>query len=218
MGQPAMAVKQEMAKLSQRRKPPLYPETRQQVSNKHVMAAYRMTKVKDVIDLPQLQNLPGVAENPYYAFLYYLMGEVRPKIAVELGVYKGVSLAHMAAGWPDTQVIGVDIDLAPLQKNEACYRAVMALDNVKLLAQDSTRFLEDYDGDTIDILHIDTAHDYGQVSREFNTARWVVDGWIIVDDIDLPDVRRFWDQIPLPRLELHGLHATGYGVVAHFRR
>jgi cephalosporin hydroxylase len=58
-----------------------------------------------------------VAGNPerrnYYRFLYHLVKWRRPYVALEIGVESGMASAYMCEGdWPDTQVIGIDINKA----------------------------------------------------------------------------------------------------------
>lgn len=47
---------------------------------------------------------------PYYRFLTVAMREVKPALAVELGVERGVGTAHMAAGWCGGTIVGVDVE------------------------------------------------------------------------------------------------------------
>ena len=58
------------------------------------------------LDSPKLEAL--VMGEPYRRFLYWLVKELQPEAALELGVDGGQTSALMAAGNRDTVVIGVD--------------------------------------------------------------------------------------------------------------
>lgn len=44
----------------------------------------------------------------YYRFFYYLVAEMRPRIALEIGIDHGHTIVHMATGSRETMVIGLD--------------------------------------------------------------------------------------------------------------
>lgn len=56
----------------------------------------------------------------------------------------------------------------------------------------------------IDILFIDTEHTFAQVSAEWAVYRHLCNAGalIVLDDIRMNDMPRFWDALPYPKLEL----------------
>lgn len=153
-----------------------------------------------------LKNLPGNDE-PYYRFLYYLMWNVRPEVAVELGVYQGRSLAHMAAGCKGSRVMGVDID-----DGAHCPQSP----NANIFINDSMDFLRRYSNLRIGVLHIDTIHTPGRVGLELKAALplMVSPGVICVDDIKIDkEMVDWWDKLDMNKMNFHDLHVTGYGVI-----
>lgn len=57
---------------------------------------------------------------PFYSWLY---GRVAPGTVVELGVFRGVSLAVWDALWPGVRLLGLDVDLARYEANLDALRA-----------------------------------------------------------------------------------------------
>lgn len=53
-------------------------------------------------------NLKGYA-NPYYRFMYLLAQRAEPKAYLEIGVDKGLSIAHVASACPECECVGIDI-------------------------------------------------------------------------------------------------------------
>lgn len=58
---------------------------------------------------------------PYYRFLTVVMREVKPALAVELGVERGVGTAHMAAGYCGGTIVGVDVEFEDMAYSVAEY-------------------------------------------------------------------------------------------------
>lgn len=57
---------------------------------------------------------------PFYGWLY---GRVTPESLVELGVFRGVSLAVWDALWPGVRLLGLDVDLGRYEANIDALRA-----------------------------------------------------------------------------------------------
>jgi hypothetical protein len=55
--------------------------------------------------------------NGYAEFYAWLIGKVDPDTLVELGVFRGSSLAVWDAVWPGVQILGLDLELGRYEKN-----------------------------------------------------------------------------------------------------
>ena len=55
--------------------------------------------------------------NGYAEFYSWLTGKVDPDTLVELGVFRGSSLAVWDAVWPGVQILGLDLELSRYEKN-----------------------------------------------------------------------------------------------------
>lgn len=100
---------------------------------------------------------------PYYALMYRLAQVMKPKLSVELGVHNGRGASSLALGYQDGIVIGVDPD-------NKCEDVVIKCPNFKFIQDSSTssktiKTIESHDM-SIDILHYDTEHNYGQIKVE----------------------------------------------------
>jgi predicted O-methyltransferase YrrM len=160
---------------------------------------------------PLFRDIPQ-ATAPYYKFLHYLMRVWQTRVAVELGVYRGYSLAHLGRGNPAATVVGVDRTL------EHVNRRILPA-NVRLVEQDSVTFLRQWPSvnpERINLLHIDTEHVVEQASSELEAALAVMDrpGIICIDDVFAnPEMQQWWYRLPQTKVVCIELHATGYGVI-----
>jgi predicted O-methyltransferase YrrM len=159
----------------------------------------------------KFQDIPE-ATAQYYHFLYFLARIWQSRVIVELGVYKGHSLAHLARGNPAATVVGVDRTL------EHVNRRILPA-NVRLVEQDSVTFLRQWPSinpERINLLHIDTEHVVEQASSELEEALAVMDrpGIICIDDVFAsPEMQQWWYRLPQTKVVCIELHATGYGVI-----
>ncbi len=148
-------------------------------------------------------------DEPYYRFLYYLLWNTRPEIAIELGVYKGLSLAHMQSGCRGSLVLGIDNELVDTSF------ALGPLDN-QIIKSDSVKYLKKYDGPPIGVLHIDTEHTPEQVTNELEAAlpHMSSPSVICIDDITIDDdMKTWWENLDMNKIAYPDLHTTGYGVI-----
>ena len=153
------------------------------------------------------------ASNPYYDFLFRLVEQYKPRLVVELGTCTGGSTGYLAAGCPETRVISVDM----LQHPETVKR-LSVFANVELWTYNTNdrKLREALEKEVaIDILFIDTEHTYGQTSTEFDMYAPLVQpgGLILLDDIKMNGMNRFWDHLEMSKLSLDHLHWSGFGVV-----
>lgn len=168
--------------------------------------------------LKDLENV-GTSEGLYYDFLHLLVHKMRPRPLriVEIGTYRGVSAACMAAAAapyePQGEVVTIDIHL----EGDARDR-LSKYGNVMLIQKHShwvPRVLP-FTSPWIDLLFIDGEHSYAQAIEEFHLYEPMVrtGGVIVCDDIHLnEEMNRFWDELPEPKLSLPGLHHTGFGAL-----
>jgi predicted O-methyltransferase YrrM len=145
----------------------------------------------------------------YNRFLYMLTRNFQPALMVETGTDRGRSCAHMAMGNPKGQVVTIDID-------PACSAQALALElpNVAALTGDSLNLLGIFDVDSIDLLFLDSLHTYEHTKAEWEAfqSKLKPDALVLIDDITLDEgMKRFWDELPEPKLPLNHLHFSGFG-------
>jgi predicted O-methyltransferase YrrM len=125
-----------------------------------------------------------------------LAANLRPTLSVELGTCGGGGAFHMAIGWPDGQVIGVD--------HNNSYP-----ENIAYVEEQCPNFK--FMQGTIDLLFIDTNHTYQQTWNEFNAyqpylAREAV---VCLDDMFRPGMSQVWMELPGHKVRLDDLHHGG---------
>jgi predicted O-methyltransferase YrrM len=114
----------------------------------------------------------------------------KPHTIVELGTYLGNSaFAWLSCG---TQLITVDTEqsdlaLAPLRQDLKDFGW-----SCQLIQKDSIEFAGNFEG-TVDMVYIDTTHEYVQTRRE--VEEWILNirpgGWLVLDDaVSYPEVLR----------------------------
>jgi len=151
------------------------------------------------------------ASNPYYDFLYRLTEKYKPRVVVEFGTCSGGSTSYFAAGCTETKVISVDI----VQHPETVKR-LSVFPNVELWTYNTN---DPALGEAlknegpVDVLFIDTEHEYQQARSEFETYRsFVVPGGLLLfDDIYAKCMGDFWMGLAADTLELPQLHWSGFG-------
>lgn len=164
---------------------------------------------KPIVEHPGLYGRDD--SNPYYDFLYHLAQEMKPKIIVELGTWKGDSTCRLAYGAPEAKVITVDIGALP-----EAYEKTKKFDNIEMVKGGSLdNKIIDYIPDEIDILFIDTLHDYEQVMAEYiaYSPKVKKGGVILYDDVIInKGMEMFWEEVSIPKINLPELHYTGFGI------
>ena len=160
----------------------------------------------------------------YYTFLQLLAEAVQPQVSVELGVCRGGGSLHLATGYPEGSVIGVDVEnLYP----DFIARVGELCPNFDFWWMDSilaAKFYKggNYDPASIGILFIDTVHTSERALAEY--AAWqpfLAQGAVVVlDDRRRPGMQRVWETIPgEERICLDNLHDAscavdgGFGVI-----
>ena len=144
----------------------------------------------------------------YLRFLYEFAKKYEPSFMLETGTDRGRSAAHLALGNPKGMVYTVDID-------PACARNVneLLIDNISASTEDSLIAGKDLPP-IVELLFIDSEHTYEHAKAEWELFRpKIVKGGIaFFDDIALNDgMKRFWQEISEPKLDLSHLHYSGFG-------
>lgn len=153
----------------------------------------------------------------YNLFLYDLVKAFRFETMVETGTDRGRSAAHMALGNIRGYVFTIDVDPACSAEARA-----LQLPNLRAWTGNSLDIVggEHLDGapyiadGLIDLLFLDSLHTY-----EHTKAEWLAfkpklhaNSIVLIDDIALDEgMRRFWAELPEPKLELNHLHYSGFG-------
>lgn len=154
----------------------------------------------------------------YYRFLYELAKAIKPAWILETGTRLGLSAAQLAMGCPTAKVITIDID--PQSKGRfSSQENLKNLSNVIPITSDSRKAKELFpkECNQFGIIYLDSDHTYDVVSPEFKIYRemLVPGGVMVFDDITLnPEMRRFWTEVPQPKVELNFLHrlcGAGFG-------
>jgi len=172
-------------------------------------ALSRFTGPTGVPFLDGLYDLDATAV--YYRFLFRLVQALAPQLIVELGVCTARGTAHMAAAAGEAVIVAVDpspMDIGPILQR---YPRIHWLKDLSC----SPAVLDAVPDGSVDLCFIDTLHEYDLVSRE--TRMWLPKmkrgGIMVFDDLTLNDgMRKFWDELTLPKVALPWLHFSGFGI------
>jgi len=153
---------------------------------------------------------PRFPPSPYYRFFQLLTNWLEPDLSVELGTCGGGGALHMALGWPNGRVIGVDRsneypdNIAYIEKHFSNF-TFMRGDSIELAPEIGEL-------GAIDLLFIDTVHTYERTWAEFNAYRpYLADNAVVcLDDLFRPGMELVWYELPVPhRIRLDKLHIGG---------
>lgn len=153
------------------------------------------------IPFPELTIDESHSLNPYEkSVLLHLLASARPKVILELGVFKGVTTKFICQWLKqykiEATIIGFDLEdvLMDLQKNDKEIVALQAEGSLKLvggyLPGSLDIFLKNYDG-KVDFALIDAQHDYPSVYGELSRI-WPYlsdNGYIICHDYHKPRIQ-----------------------------
>lgn len=164
-------------------------------------------------------------------FAFWLMELLRPRSVVELGVFRGDSLAAISQAAAelelDSQIFGVDTwsgDLTTGIYPEEVFDEVKDYflfnhPSVVLCRKPFDDARRDFATESIDILHIDGLHTYEAVKNDFETWQATVSrtGVVLFHDICALNenfgTRRFWDEVKSSYPHFSFLHSNGLGVL-----
>lgn len=148
----------------------------------------------------------------YYQWLACLVRLVKPKQVVELGAAAGISTTLMAIEMPQGKLYSVDID----PKIAWSWMTTEFTNVVKILGDDTDLSIwpKEVDLNETDIWFIDTLHYGSQLKKEIETYKkfWKKGTIVVLDDINMNDMREVWDALPYDKLETSApCHTTGFG-------
>ena len=154
--------------------------------------------------------LPKGFHPPYLFFLYLLAKAIKARTIVELGTAIGSATRHLAAAESSARVYTYDIDVSLEEK----LKELPVYPNI-IFKNEDCRYPKD-EIDNIDILFIDIEHNFSQTMAAYRIWKSKVrdGGLICLDDIIFnEEMKKVWQEMPEPKIELNELHYTGFGVV-----
>ncbi len=108
----------------------------------------------------------GESKSAHYRFFFYLVAQMKPKIALELGVDHGHTVVHMAAANPDTLVLGFDKDMFCADKRHREYSNCRIHYIDSLDGEDLIQHFVSKHG-KIGVVFQDSSHHYEESVKEF---------------------------------------------------
>jgi predicted O-methyltransferase YrrM len=185
------------------------------------MMDYRLAHDKISKLVEQIYQIPVYSDTRfppslYYRFLRSLTAWWKPNLSVELGLCGGGGSLHMALGYPDGKVIGIDI--TDDYHDNRRYIEQMC-DNFIYWKRDSVESAKWVDM-PVDILFIDTVHTYERTMAEYNAWFPELNGnaIIVLDDLFEGDMEHAWNEIQGYHIRLDNLHPKselggGFGII-----
>jgi cephalosporin hydroxylase len=163
---------------------------------------------------------PRFPPSPYYRFLRILAQNLQPRLSVELGVCGGGGSFHLAIGWPEGKVVGVDISGYDYPENRNFIASHCP--NFEFWLGDSIHsaraIYEDFG--EVDILFLDSIHTYEHSMAELAAYRPYLSDRAVVcfDDLFRVEMKGLWESLPEPKVRLDTLHdgaecGGGFGVL-----
>jgi len=187
------------------------------------MKAYSLDNIRDLIE--ECLDMPGTGDpfvderyreqielvghvQPYYRLFWLIASKLQPGLTVELGSWQATAAAHFASGWSHGVVVTMDhhSDPGDDEHRSRAIEAAMHYPNLIYLqswtwdAVDTVRT----QGRPIDILFIDSWHEYERVMRDWNDYRpLLTDGALVIADDIFEDktgativgMQRFWSEL-----------------------
>lgn len=175
------------------------------------------------------QNQIDETGNPseYYRYFYYLTKAFQPRLTVELGGWQGTAAAHLAAGYPDGQVISIDHHTDPGDeihqgKMIEATREYKNLVYIQGWTWDVIDQVREYG--EIDILFIDSWHDYEHAMRDWNDYQHLLadEALVICDDIIggygtvISGMEDFWNELEGDKFLVRDIHSGMDGIPIGF--
>lgn len=103
----------------------------------------------------------------YYRFMYLLASVERPQLSVELGLCGGGGSFHLARGYKDGIVVGVDVALEYPDNIAFLQQACSNFEFLRMDSVEAATHIREHHSASIGILFMDTVHEYDHVMREF---------------------------------------------------
>jgi len=149
----------------------------------------------------------------YYKWLALAVRIARPRKILELGTYTGTSALMMYSEMPaEASLVTVD----KMRDRRFIPPEVYQDQRIGFVIGDDLN-LSIYGAASpsdIDFLFVDTEHRYAQVSREWRVYRdrLATEAYVVLDDLRLNDMYRFWDEVQYEKLEVTpDCHDSGFG-------
>lgn len=164
----------------------------------------------------------GGPSGAYYQWLTLVAKNADARMIIELGNRFGTSTIALYAGMKPSQIL-YSVDVSEDQRFVP--DCILRDSRVKFLIGNSLdlSLYGEHGADiplNIDILWIDTAHYYEQVSAEFAVFEPLLadEAIVVLDDINLNDMRRFFDEVPYEKFDLTAsCHKSGFGAFVYMR-
>jgi hypothetical protein len=166
-------------------------------------------------------------------FGFWLISLLKPKVTVELGVFKGASYFSFCQIVQrlsiKTKVFGIDTWKGDehggyykdaIYDDVAAYNTLHYADFSTLLRRSFQDAHPSFRSGSIDLLHIDGCHTYDAVKNDYDTwlPKLKKNGIVLFHDISVKDndfgVHRFWDEIKTGKQHFEFKHGYGLGVLA----
>ena len=163
--------------------------------------------------------LSGIHNKEGYPYLLSLIArQIKDGLIVELGCRYGISTVAIGSHLPEkTKFVAIDI------VKDARYipDALWSMPNFRFVEADALNVARVFgvakvSGQTVDVLFSDTEHTYEQLHAEFLAWQPLLsdEALFIVDDINLNDKRKFFDDFEGERMELTDLcHSSGFAIM-----
>jgi len=164
-------------------------------------------------------------------FLKFLIRELEPKTFVELGVHNGFSYFVGCQAIHECKIrakaFAIDHWAGDSQAgffDDSVYQGVVDLNQKysafsSLLKMSFDEALNQFEENSIDLLHIDGFHSYESVSKDFKTwqSKMSTDGVVLLHDIHVRrntfGVFKFWDEIKNQYKTIEFVGSHGLGVI-----
>lgn len=162
---------------------------------------------------------PRFPPSPYYRFLRILTENLQPRLSVELGVCGGGGSFHLAIGYPQGKVVGVDL---AYDHPENINFIISQCSNFHFWLDDTIEaaggIYQEYG--EVDILFLDSVHTFDHTTTELKAYRpYLSDRAIVLfDDLLRPDMVGLWESLPGYKLRMDTLHdgaesGGGFGAI-----
>jgi hypothetical protein len=157
--------------------------------------------------------------SPYYRFLKHLAAELEARLSVVLGVCGGGCCLHLCQGNRMGQVVGIDHQFD--HPEQITYIKQNYANFTFMLGDSVTSALDIFtERGAVDILFIDTIHEYQRTLDEYNAWKPYLSDKAVVcfDDLFRPGMLEAWNELPEPKVRIDELHSGaenggGFGVV-----
>lgn len=151
--------------------------------------------------------------NLCYAWLAASVKVWKPKRIVELGAAYGAStlaLYHNKSEY--CKLVSVDNNSKWVFVTSTM---VNDQDGLKLVIEDDLKAPKEFPSlfHDIDYLFIDTEHNYEQISKEWEIYKPFLSdkALVVLDDINVGDMNKFWEELKYPKLDISQYHDSGFG-------